>query len=96
MVTSLIGSLVGALVAKHKSQRRKHEQELEDINLIKKGLQSLLRDKLYEKLNKAKANKYVDINEKDNFINLWENYHALYENGVMDGIKDEFMDIELK
>lgn len=60
-------------------------------SLQNQSLQSLLRDRLlynyeaYEKLG------YASISEKDNWENMYQKYHALGKNGVMDGVHDKIM-----
>lgn len=59
----------------------------------KKGIQALLRAQMISEFNKAKDKGYAPIYAKDNFENMWQNYHALGLNGVMDGIRERYMDL---
>ena len=72
-----------------------------DNTLNKKGLQAVLRDRLYTlykyvtedrcegDINKA----YSTTEEKQNFENMYQNYHSLGVNGVMDTIYEHFMEL---
>lgn len=57
----------------------------------KRGIQALLRAQMISEFNKAKDKGYAAIYAKDNFENMWQNYHALGLNGVMDGIREKYM-----
>jgi hypothetical protein len=67
---------------------KKNEQESEAIKL---GVQALLRDRLYEKYDKYSELGYAPIHARENFENIWTQYHNLGKNGVMDDIHDKFM-----
>lgn len=59
----------------------------------KKGIQALLRAQMISEFNKAKDRGYAPIYAKDNFENMWKNYHALGVNGVMDGVRESYMQL---
>ena len=58
---------------------------------VKAGVQALLRAQMISEYNKAKDRGYAPIYAKDNFQNMWKQYHNLGVNGVMDAIKDEYL-----
>lgn len=55
------------------------------------GVQAMLRAQMISEYNKAKDKGYAPIYAKQNFQNMWNNYHSLGVNGVMDHIKDEYL-----
>lgn len=55
------------------------------------GVQALLRDRLINEYNKASDRGYAPIYAKENFENMWTQYHNLGVNGVMDEIREKFM-----
>lgn len=67
---------------------RANEQKTEAVCL---GVQALLRDRLYHEYNKALEVKYAPIYAKENFENMWKQYHNLGVNGVMDEIHKTYM-----
>lgn len=77
----ILGAVIGALFALFKSFRK-------ESKALKVGIQALLRDRLIECHKLYKAQGYADIDDKQNFENLWKQYHALGVNGVMDAIHD--------
>lgn len=64
-----------------------------ELTSLKEGSQALLRSKLYNIYDDCKAKGYATIDEKNNFENIYKNYHALGSNGVMDSIREEFLDL---
>ena len=69
---------------------KKNEQESEAIKL---GVQALLRDRLIAEYNKYSEKGYAPIYARDNFDNMWNQYHNLGKNGVMDDIHEKFMEL---
>jgi hypothetical protein len=60
---------------------------------LKLGVQALLRDKLYDKYDKYTELGYAPIRARENFENIWLQYHNLGKNGVMDDIHKKFMSL---
>ena len=60
---------------------------------LKRGVQALLRDRLYAYYNKYSEIKYAPIYAKENFENIYKQYHNLGNNGVMDDIYRKFMEL---
>ena len=60
---------------------------------LKRGVQALLRDRLYAYYNKYSELKYAPIYAKENFENIYKQYHNLGNNGVMDDIYRKFMEL---
>lgn len=67
-----------------------------EFTAIKLGLQAVLRNILYQMYSKCNIVKEVTLDEKDDFNNIWKQYHNLGANGVMDDIKKKFNDLPLK
>lgn len=64
-------------------------------NTTDTALQAILRNKLYEIYDRSIAKNSVTQDDRDNFINLYEKYHALGKNGVMDAKKDAFLKLDI-
>lgn len=60
------------------------------------GLQALLRYELYEVWGSCQSKGFANVLDRENFLNLYEKYHSMGSNGVMDHIKDSFLDLPLK
>ena len=69
-------------------------QKLRDENkAIRLGVQALLRGQMISEYNKWSERGYAPIWAKENFENVWNNYHNLGANGVMDNIHEKFIDL---
>ena len=84
LVSPLIGVLLGWLIASLK----KNNQE---TKALKSGMQALLRDRLLQSYRYFEGKGYVGFDDRENFENMYQNYHALGQNGVMDDIHDKFL-----
>lgn len=81
--TGILGITTSELIRRIKREKQ-HEVATE------KGLQALLRDRLIYQYDKYKAKGYAPIYAKENFENLYQQYHNLGANGVMDDIYNDF------
>ena len=82
--TGILGIASRAILAKLKQ----HESRQEAIEL---GMQALLRDRMLATYKEYIHQKYAPICIKDNFENMYTQYHALGANGVMTRLYKEFM-----
>lgn len=62
----------------------KRQAGKEDDQITKKALQALLRNELRTQYVQFINQGWVDIDDKSNFSNMYDIYHALGKNGVMD------------
>lgn len=60
---------------------------------LKLGVQALLRDRLIAEYNKYSEKGYAPLYARENFDNMWTQYHNLGKNGVMDDIHEKFMEL---
>lgn len=60
---------------------------------VKLGVQALLRAQLVNDYNKWSPKGYAPIYARENFENVWNQYHALGANGVMDDLHEKFLDL---
>lgn len=95
IVTYIFNSVANSKKAKE-SRRKELSETMEKENaVIKKALQALLRDRLYERYFAAKEKGFATITQKHNFENMYQQYHALGVNGVMDNLYNEFMELPI-
>ena len=89
LISLLFGSGVLVSAGGYVIKRFKaNEQKTEAVCL---GVQALLRDRLLTSYNKYSEKGYAPIFAKENFENMWKQYHNLGVNGVMDDIHVKFM-----
>lgn len=70
-----------------------NEKKTESVQL---GVQALLRDRLYSTYMHYQEKGYAPIYARENFDNMYKQYHVLGANGVMDDIYRKFMDLPLE
>lgn len=91
IITLLCGSGVLVGVGRYfHGKIRAIEQKNEAVCL---GVQALLRDRLIESYNRHIDNGYAPIYAKENFDNMYKQYHNLGVNGVMDELHSTFMEL---
>lgn len=90
-ITILTSSGVIGIFTKFLLNRLKASEQKQ--NALETGVQALLRDRLIYQYEKYKAKGYAPIYAKENFENLYEQYHQLGANGVMDSIHEEFRNL---
>lgn len=82
--SGIIGIFTGAVLKKLKKAS-------DDSMALRRGVQALLRHELYEIYYEyAQNRKYAPVSVKEDFENMYAQYHSLGANGVMDGIHEEF------
>ena len=72
---------------------KQNESKTESVQL---GVQALLRDRLYSTYLKYAEKGYAPIYARENFENMYKQYHILGANGVMDDIYHKFMALPLE
>ena len=70
-----------------------NEKKTESVQL---GVQALLRDRLYSTYMHYQEKGYAPIYARENFENMYNQYHVLGANGVMDDIYRKFMHLPLE
>lgn len=65
------------------------------IRAVKTGVQALLRDRLIQGYKFYRAQGWADEDDRSNMENVYQQYHALGANGVMDNLRSKFLDLPL-
>ncbi len=89
-IPSLITLFVQWLITTFSKKNKTHRLEIEYLKL---GIQALLRDRLLESYKACKKRGWISIQDKENFNNMYCQYHSLGQNGVMDGVYKEVMSL---
>lgn len=93
----LIGAVITAYIRKRiKRIETRQEIEIKKQIAIEAGMQALLRDRLIQSYNYHKAKGYCEIHNRDNITNMYKQYHNLGENGVMDRLMEELLDLPVR
>ena len=94
ILTLLFGSgLLTAILTAVWKKIKNNEKKTESVQL---GIQALLRDRLYHTYMKYTEKGYAPIYARENFDNMYKQYHTLGANGVMDDIYKKFMSLPLE
>ena len=94
ILSLLFGS--GLLITILTAVWRKIKQNEKKTESVQLGVQALLRDRLYSTYLKYAEKGYAPIYARENFENMYNQYHILGANGVMDDIYRKFMDLPLE
>lgn len=87
----LFGSGILVTVCRFILKRVKENEKKTEA--VQKGVQALLRDRLYDKYETYSERGFAPIRARENFENMWTQYHSLGKNGVMDDIHRKFMEL---
>lgn len=98
--TTLINLIVTFIFTKATNSYEKKKKDAEMVaeeiekknDVLKRGVQALLRHELYELYDTYYQEKgYAPLDIKNDFEFIYMGYHNLGKNGVMDGIHERFM-----
>lgn len=96
-LTVLIGLVVTALfngvIKLPKKRKAEEEKKEDDRQLIKKGLQALLKNDLKVRYDYWLEQGYAPDDARDDLEAEYRIYHALGKNGVMDGRRNRFLNL---
>ena len=91
ILSLLFGSgILVTIVTYFRTRFKANEQKTEAVCL---GVQALLRDRLLQTYNHYSDKGYAPIYAKENFENMWVQYHNLGVNGVMDEIHEKMLSL---
>jgi len=89
LFSGIVGFL-GFIVKRILSQLRKEKREKEFLN---RGVQALLRDRLIQSCRAFLRKGFCTIEERDNIVNMYEQYHNLGANGVIDELIKDVLEL---
>lgn len=72
------------------------KKQNEQYNALRLGLQAMLRSQMINDYNYWTSKGYAPIYARENFENLWRQYHLMGANGVMDDIHEKFHKLPTK
>lgn len=88
-VPTLIGGFWASVIKKIK-------QNDDMTKALQLGVQALLRERLIHSYKKFFKQGFVGYSDRQNVENMYTQYHALGENGVMDNMHHRFMKLPLE
>ena len=69
------------------------EMIMQRFECLEAAMQSLLRRKLRELYLSCTKAKYASLEDRDDFENMYQRYHMLGSNGVMDHVREQFLEL---
>lgn len=102
-VPAIFGAIYGLILNRVMAKQTQKQDTLAkaqrdaklEADALKLGVQAMLRDRLYQLYRYCKKQGYAAEYERENFNNMYKQYHALGENGVMDDVHDKFLALPL-
>lgn len=92
LVTIILGMIIKRPLEKRAEQaERIAEQESKKQEALMGGVQAMLRDRLLQGYRHYEEKGYADYTDRSNMKNMYDAYHGLGKNGVMDDMQNKFM-----
>ncbi len=98
LMALIVTFIFNAITNNQKKKRQQAQMIAEEVTkkdeVLKRGVQALLRHELYSMYDYWYTQmKYAPIEVKNDFENIYGSYHNLGKNGVMDGMHERFMEL---
>jgi hypothetical protein len=92
-LTMLVGLVVTAIFNGAINMPKKKRAKEEDLRLLKKGIQALLKNDLKVRYDYWIEEGYAPEDAREDLEAEYRIYHSLGKNGVMDGRRSRFLDL---
>ena len=69
---------------------------IKEQTAMKAGIQVMLRDRIRQAHTHLMDKGYASVEDRDNIFNMYEQYHQLGSNGVVDGLLDEICELPVR
>ena len=69
------------------------ERKIKEQEAVRQGLQALLRNEIIKQYNEWTDKNYCPIYARDNVKNMYNQYHGLGQNGVIDDLVERIMEL---
>nr|DAP44084.1 MAG TPA: holin protein [Caudoviricetes sp.] len=100
IILSVVNMVLSTVLNNKKIRKKQLDEQtceiFKRIKVLELASQAILRDRLYSEYNRLIDRGYATYDEKENFENMYKNYHSLGSNGVMDHIRDEVTELPTK
>lgn len=100
IILSVVNMVLSTILNNKKVRKKQLDEQTCDIfkriKVLELASQAILRDRLYSEYNRLIDQGYATYDEKENFENMYKNYHSLGSNGVMDHIREEVNELPTK
>lgn len=90
---TLFGCIVGVFGFWGKKKIKVLEKKIQEQELVRQGLQALLRSEIIREHDRWTDKNYCPVYARDNIQNLYNKYHGLGENGVIDNLVERIYEL---
>ena len=73
-----------------------HDNVVNQINSIEKALIASMHDRIYQEGNKLLSQGYATIDQMDNFLHMYNEYHGLGGNGTGEAVKNHVVELPIR
>lgn len=95
-VQTIFAGVLTLLSVGYKRLVGRFAKEVADQKSIKTGVQAILRDRIIQSYNHHMTFGYCAIHDRDNIANMYDQYHSLGANGVVDCLYEELMTLPVR
>lgn len=96
LVTIILGIIIKRPLEKRaEAAERIAADERKKQEAIMSGVQAILRDRLLQGFRYHEQQGFADYNDRSNIENIYNAYHNLGQNGVMDDMYNKFLKLPL-
>ena len=93
IITFIFNCTINSVKKRQQQAKLIAEEISKKDEVVKRGIQALLRHELYDLYNEYYPQGYAPLDVKNDFENIYMGYHNLGKNGVMDGMHERFMSL---
>lgn len=73
-----------------------HDNVISQINAIEKALIASMHDRIYQEGNRLIKQGYATIDQMDNFLHMYNEYHGLGGNGTGEAVKNHVVELPIR
>ena len=97
-ISALVTIILGIIIKRPLEKRAEAAEKLAEGERVKQdalmiGVQAMLRDRLLQGYRHYEEKGYADYDDRSNMENMYNAYHNLGKNGVMDDMQKKFMQL---
>lgn len=74
----------------------KFDKFIMENTAMKSGIQAVLRDRIIQSHKYLIDKGIANVEDRDNIFNMYEQYHQLGANGVIDGLMDDICELPVR
>ena len=97
LAVGILGFVLQSVIKENRELKQKREDEYtKEWAAIKDGLQCMLRDTLIRNHKKYAEQGYITTHGLQNWILMYKAYHELGGNGMIDHMKEEIEELQIR